>query len=107
MSNLYWLRDAQMAKLHSFIPKSHGGPCVDNNRVPIGIISFNRSGLRWRDDPEAYGQQMSLYSRWNRWSENGLFAQMLMQLAGEGGETDMLMIPRPISRPTAQPPPRA
>jgi len=32
MSNLFWLTDAQMARLQTFFPKSHGVPCVDDRR---------------------------------------------------------------------------
>lgn len=33
MSNLFWLTDAQMARLQRFFPKSHGVPRVDDRRV--------------------------------------------------------------------------
>ena len=92
MSDLYWLSDAQMAKLEPFFPKSHGKPRVDDRRVLSGIIFINRNGLRWRDAPEAYGPHKTLYSRWKRWSEKGIFARMLLELSGQGGGTDTLMI---------------
>jgi transposase len=38
MSNLFWLTDAQMARLEPFFPKSHGKPRVDDRRVLSGII---------------------------------------------------------------------
>uniref|UniRef100_A4WTJ9 Uncharacterized protein n=2 Tax=Cereibacter sphaeroides (strain ATCC 17025 / ATH 2.4.3) TaxID=349102 RepID=A4WTJ9_CERS5 len=38
MSNLFWLTDAQMARLQPFFPKSHGKPRVDDRRVLSGII---------------------------------------------------------------------
>jgi transposase len=92
MSDLYWLSDAQMAKLEPFFPKSHGRPRVDDRRVLSGIVSINRNGLRWRDAPEAYGPHKTLYSRWKRWSEKGIFARMLLELSSHGGGTDTLMI---------------
>ncbi|QOL80061.1 IS5 family transposase [Pseudooceanicola spongiae] len=92
MSDLYWLNDEQMAKLEPFFPKSHGNPRVDDRRVLSGIIFINRNGLRWRDAPEAYGPHKTLCSRWKRWSEKGIFAQMLLELADRGGTTDTLMI---------------
>ena len=49
MSDLFWLTDAQMARLAPFFPKSHGKPRVDDKRVLSGIIFINRNGLRWRD----------------------------------------------------------
>ena len=92
MSDLYWLSDAQMAKLEPFFPKSHGRPRVDDRRVLSGIVFINRNGLRWRDAPEAYGPHKTLYSRWKRWSEKGIFARMLLELSGQCGRTDTLMI---------------
>ncbi len=92
MSDLYWLNDDQMAKLEPFFPKSHGKPRVDDKRVLSGIIFINRNGLRWRDAPADYGPHKTLYSRWKRWSEKGIFARMLLELADQGGETDTLMI---------------
>jgi len=46
MSDLYWLSDAQMAKLEPFFPKSHGKSRVDARRVLSGIIFINRNGLQ-------------------------------------------------------------
>jgi hypothetical protein len=43
MSNLFWLTDAQMARLQPFFPKSHGKPRVDDRRVLSGIIFINRN----------------------------------------------------------------
>jgi transposase len=71
MSDLFWLTDAQMARLEPFFPKSHGKPRVDDRRVLSGIIFINRNGLRWRDAPSAYGPHKTLYSRWKRWSDKG------------------------------------
>ena len=45
MNDLYWLNDAQMARLAPNFPKSHGKPRVDDRRVLSGIIFINRNGL--------------------------------------------------------------
>ena len=45
MSDLFWLSDAQMARLEPFFPKSHGKASVDDRRVLSGIIFINRNGL--------------------------------------------------------------
>ena len=44
MSNLFWLSDAQMARLEPFFPKSHGKPHVDDRRV----LSHRVRGVRRR-----------------------------------------------------------
>ena len=92
MSDLYWLTDEQMAKLAPFFPKSHGKPRVDDKRVLSGIIFINRNGLRWRDAPWEYGPHKTLYSRWTRWSEKGIFARMMIGLAADHGEEKTVMI---------------
>ena len=46
MSNLFWLTEAQMARLRAYFPKSHGRPRVDDRRVLSGIIFINRNGVR-------------------------------------------------------------
>ncbi len=81
-----------MERLRPFFPKSHGKPRVDDKRVLSGIIFINRNGLRWRDAPAEYGPPKTLYNRWKRWSDKGVFARMLMELAGESDRTDTLMI---------------
>jgi len=92
MSNLYWLSDAQMARLKPFFPKIHGTPRVDGRRVLSGIIFINRNGLRWCDAPKEYGPAKTLYNRWKRWSDNGVFARIMVGLAAESAEHKTIMI---------------
>jgi len=92
MSNLFWLSDAQMARLKPFFSKSHGKPRVDDRRVLSGIIFINRNGLRWCDAPAAYGPYKTLYNRWKRWGDKGIFARMMLGLAAEHREENTVMI---------------
>ena len=92
MSDLYWLTDEQMARLEPYFPKSHGKPRVDDRRVLSGIIFVNRNGLRWRDAPAAYGPHKTLYNRWKRWSEAGVFIRMMEGLSGAQTERRTVMI---------------
>lgn len=92
MSNLFWLTDEQMERLKPFFPKSHGKPRVDDRRVLSGIIFINRNGLRWCDAPSEYGPPKTLYNRWKRWGDMGVFARMMEGLASEGCEEKVVMI---------------
>jgi transposase len=92
MSNLFWLTEAQMARLQAFFPRSHGKPRVDDRRVLSGIIFINRNGLRWCDAPKAYGPPKTLYNRWKRWSDKGIFARMMEGLASEAAVPKTAMI---------------
>jgi len=92
MSNLFWLTDEQMAWLRPYFPKSHGKPRVDDRRVLSGIIFINRNGLRWIDAPKEYGPPKTLYNRWKRWSDMGVFARIMVGLASEGADHKTVMI---------------
>lgn len=46
-----------------------------------GIIFVARNELRWRDAPREYGPAKTLYNRWKRWSEEGIFIRMVEGLA--------------------------
>ncbi|RMJ20721.1 hypothetical protein PHISP_08409, partial [Aspergillus sp. HF37] len=61
-------------------------------RVLSGIIFVNRNGLRWRDAPAAYGPHKTLYNRWKRWSEAGVFVRMMEGLSGAQAERRTVMI---------------
>ena len=67
-------------------------PRVDDRRVLIGIIFFNRNGLRWCDAPKEYGPPKTLYNRWKRWSDKGVFARMMDGLAAAPPPPKTVMI---------------
>lgn len=85
MSDLFWLSDAQMARLEPLFSKSHGKPRVDDRRVLSGIIFINRNGLSGRYAPNAHGPHKTIYDRWKRWSDKGVFTQLMVGLAVEHG----------------------
>ena len=104
MSNLYWLTEAQMARLRPYFPKSRGRARVDDTRVLSGIIFINRNDLRWCDGENVnaigprehsnaeYGPRKTLYNRWKRWSDMGVFARILMGLAEQAPDNKTLSI---------------
>jgi putative transposase len=57
-----------------------------------GIIFVIRNGLRWRDVPPSYGPHKTIYNRFIRWSELGVFGRIFVELAKGGGDTAELMI---------------
>ena len=93
MSSLFWLSEAQMERLRPHFPKSHGRPRVDDRRVLSGIIFIIRNGLRWCDAPREYGPYKTLYNRFVRWSQNGIFEKIFEELARPTSPAaDILMI---------------
>ena len=92
MSNLYWLSEKEMERLMPYFPKSRGRPRVDDRRVLSGIIFINRNGLRWCDAPSEYGPHKTLYNRWKRWSDMGVFARIMAGLAADAPDNKTISI---------------
>ena len=92
MSDLIWLSEAQMRRIEPHFPLSHGVPRVDDRRIISGIIFVIRNGLRWRDVPASYGPHKTIYNRFIRWSEMGVFGRIFVELAKGGGDTEEIMI---------------
>ncbi len=92
MSDLFWLTEAQLARIEPYFPLAHGVPRVDDRKVVSSIIFVIRNGLRWRDAPSDYGPHKTLYYRFIRWSKLGVFDNIFSALSAQGGHPDTLMI---------------
>ncbi len=92
MSDHYWLTEAQIERLKPYFPRSHGVPRVDDRRVLSGIIHVIKRGLQWRDAPAEYGPHKTLYNRFKRWSEMGVFDNIFNELSSMD-LPDQLQIP--------------
>lgn len=89
----FWLSDTQFARLRPLLPnKPRGVPRVDDRRVISGIIHVIRHGLMWRDAPARYGPHKTLYNRFVRWIEIGVFDRIFETLAAESRSTSTVMI---------------
>ena len=80
MSELFWLSDRQWAVIEPLLPHLGGKPRVDDRRVLSGILHRFREGLRWRALPDAYGPRTTVFNRFNRWSQRGLWQQLFAAL---------------------------
>ena len=93
MSDLFWFSDAQWTRIAPHLPANgKGARRVDDRRVLSGIVHVLRSGGRWADAPPSYGPRKTLYNRFVRWAERGVWRDVFAALAGAVGEPDRLMI---------------
>ena len=83
MSNLYWLSEDQTGRLRPYFLMGRGRARVDDRCVLSRIIFINRNGLRWCDAPKECGPHKTLYNRWKRWSDLGVFARIMEELAAK------------------------
>ena len=80
MAEQFWLSDVQWAVIEPLLPHLGGKPRVDDRRVISGILHRYREGLRWRAVPAEYGPRTTLFNRFDRWSEKGIWQGLLAAL---------------------------
>ncbi|TLP41891.1 transposase, partial [Cohaesibacter sp. CAU 1516] len=51
-----------------------------------------KNGLQWKDAPKGYGPHKTLYNRFRRWTELGVFDSIFSHLSAQDGPPDTLMI---------------
>ena len=89
----FWLSPEQFEQLKPHLPPgTRGKPRVDDRRVISGIIHVLKSGCRWVDAPEIYGPRKTLYNRFVRWSEKGVWEGLFKALASVEGPPAHVMI---------------
>ena len=94
MSDFFWFSDAQWARIGPLLPTDTRGMArVDDRRVLSGIVHALRNGGRWADCPrEVYGPKKTLYNRFVRWAERGIWERIFSALAGGEDAPDRLFI---------------
>ena len=89
MSDFFWFSDLQWSRIEPLPPIDvRGKSRVDDRRVLSGIVHALRSGRRWVDCADVYGPKKTLYNRFVRWSERGIFSA----LAGAADAPNRLFI---------------
>jgi transposase len=91
--NLFWLSDDQWQRIEPLLPTDvRGKDRVDDRRVISGILHVLKSGCRWCDCPPEYGPPTTIYNRFVRWAQRGVWERLFRELAARGrsGETQMI-----------------
>jgi len=84
------LSNAEWAIISPLLPSERGRwarPAQDNRRFLNGMLYVMRVGCPWRDMHERYGKWNSVYVRFRRWAEQGVWDALLETLV-ELGLTD-------------------
>lgn len=94
MADFFWFSDVQWSRIAPLLPTdTRGMPRVDDRRVLSGIVHALQSGGRWGDCPEqVYGPKKTLYNRFVRWAERGIWEGIFAALAGVEDAPDRLFI---------------
>ena len=84
------LTDEEWTIIEPLLPAERGRwarPAQDNRRYLNGMLHVLRVGCPWRDMHERYGKWNSVYVRFRRWAEQGVWDALLETLV-ELGLTD-------------------
>jgi transposase len=88
------LTNEQWEKLQPFLPAERphtGRPAQDHRTIVNGILWVLRTGAPWRDMPERYGKWSTIYSRFRRWKQAGIWDKLfseIQSLAEQRNEVD-------------------
>jgi transposase len=81
------LTQTQWNKICPLLPperKATGGrPAKDNRLMMNAIIYWLNTGIAWRDLPERFGPWESVYTRYRRWTEQGIWEKVLEALIAQ------------------------
>ena len=92
-SNLFWLSEEQWARIEPHLPTDvRGKERVDDRRIISGIVHVLKSGCRWKDCPPEYGPYTTVYNRFARWAERGVWEGLFRAFARRGRATGTQMI---------------
>lgn len=80
------LSDTQWARIADLLPgkpTDKGGRAADNRRFVEAVLYIARTGSPWRDLPKALGNWHSVYVRFARWEQYGVWHRVAQALREE------------------------
>ena len=94
--NLFWLSDEQWRRIEPHLPTDvRGVGGAADRKIVSGIVHVLKCGSRWCDCPPEYGSSTTIYNRFVRWAEHGIWENLFRALGGPGREIGMQMIDFP------------
>lgn len=94
------LRDDQWDRIKDLIPggsKGKRGPRSDNRRFINALLWMARSGARWRDLPDRFGDYQTVKRRYYDWVERGVLDRIFQTLSADA-DLEWLMVDATIIR---------
>ncbi len=89
-----YLQNDEWVKILAFLRTRQGvyvGTEAKCRRFLNGVLWVMRSGAQWRLLPESYGKWNSVYKRFARWCDKGIWTQLLDQFADEPDRENLII----------------
>lgn len=80
------LRDDQWKHSKDLLPGKASDPgrtATDNRTFVDAVLWIARTGAHWRELPASFGAWNSVFQRYNRWSNAGVWERVFRALAGD------------------------
>ncbi len=80
------LRDVQWERIAPLLPGKAGDPGrtgADNRGFVEAVLWIARTGAPWRDLPEDFGCWNSVFKRFRRWAQKGVFERLFESLSAD------------------------
>jgi transposase len=80
------LGDAQWERIAPLLPGKEGDPGrsgKDNRLFVEAVLWLVRVGAPWRDLPSEFGAWNSVWRRFRRWAQKGVFDRVFSELSGD------------------------
>jgi transposase len=83
------LTDSEWEFIEPFLPVGRFGPYPERLREQFeGVIWRFRTGSQWREMPERFGAWQTVYNRFMRWRDAGVFEALLEEAIAEAARRD-------------------
>jgi transposase len=89
------LTDKEFALLEPLLPPERrpgqaGRPFLSHRLMLEAIFWIHRTGAPWRDLPEEYGNWSTVYERFRRWRQSGMFQKLVDALAAAARKAEKI-----------------
>lgn len=84
----------QWERIRDLLPPEggrEGRPSIDNRQIVNAIRWILKTGAPWRDLPGHYPKWKTVHSRFSRWSQQGVWARVLEELAKDQDDESFLI----------------
>ena len=78
------LKEKHYRRTEKLLPKQRGNVQIPNRVLLDGILYRCKNGCSWCDLPQRFGNWHSIYMRFSRWTQNGVFDRVYEVLGEEG-----------------------
>jgi transposase len=86
------LTDVEWAMVGPLLAMERGRPARDDRLLLDGILWRAREGATWRAMPERYGKWNTVWRRFARWRDLGVFEAIFAALAGSGAADERVQM---------------